>query len=381
MARRKRPKVNLSQPVQPKTGDLESLFATGDDVEQAAGLQLLALRLDAIEPDPQQPRNTFPEESLQELSESIKQDGVIQPIEVAQVGPERYQIVHGERRWRAAEMAGLETIPAVVRRRNYDVVTRFVRQLVENIQREDLNDVDRAAGLLRLREMMQEALDRAREEDVPTDEPWGNKITWAKVGRRLGYSRQRIHQLIKLLDLPEEIKSAVRDGSLSERDTRIYHGLKPSQMRALHRARVDGDVTTKEAKKIASHLKQYPQETVSRTVRALRQPPEAPPGETAVADLDPATADTPLQPAAMRTWEQADERPLADSGDEDKPEQVSPTRTSKPNSLDRLTWIRGHLARIQRQGLSGAERREIVRLLRLIEQDVASLLDALTDES
>lgn len=381
MARRKRPKVDLSQPVQPRTGDLENLFASQDDAEQAAGLQLVALRLDAIAPDPNQPRNTFPRESLQELSESIKQDGVIQPIEVAQVGPERYQIVHGERRWRAAEMAGLETIPAVVRRRNYDVVTRFVRQLVENIQREDLNDVDRAAGLLRLREMMQEALDRAREEDVPTDEPWGNKITWAKVGKRLGYSRQRIHQLIKLLDLPEEIKSAVRDGSLSERDTRIYHGLKPSQMRALHRARVDGDVTTKEAKKIASHLKQYPEETVSRTVRALRQPPpEAPSEETAVADPDPAAADTPLQPAAMRTWEKADERPLADGGDEEETE-VTPAHTNKPGNLDRLTWIRGHLARIQRQGLSGAERREIVRLLRLIEQDVASLLDALTDES
>src|SRR5690606_20575713 len=126
------------------------------DVEQSAGMQLLALRLDAIQPDPVQPRRTFSADSLTELSESIRQDGVIQPIEVTEVRPNQYLIVHGERRWRAAKMAGLETIPAVVRRLDYDETTRFVRQLVENIQREDLNDVDRAAGLLRLRDLMQE---------------------------------------------------------------------------------------------------------------------------------------------------------------------------------------------------------------------------------
>ena len=151
MPKKKRPKVNLAQPVRPKSGDLAQLFSSADDIEQSSGLQLLAIRIDAIQPDRLQPRQTFADDSLKELSDSIRQDGVIQPIEVTEVAPGQYVIVHGERRWRAAQLAGLETIPAIVRRRNYDEVTRFVRQLVENMQREDLNDVDRAVGLTPLR--------------------------------------------------------------------------------------------------------------------------------------------------------------------------------------------------------------------------------------
>ena len=145
---KKRPKVNLTQAIQPRTGELEKLFATEGDIEQASGLQLLSIRLDVIVADPKQPRRTFPEESLLELCDSIRQDGVIQPIEVTETRAGQYMIVHGERRWRAALMADLNTIPAVVRRHDYDTITRLVRQLVENMQREDLNDVDRAAGLL-----------------------------------------------------------------------------------------------------------------------------------------------------------------------------------------------------------------------------------------
>ena len=213
---RKKTTIDLSQPIGPRGGDLDRLFTSHDDVEQTAGLQLLALRLDAIDPDPDQPRSSFNEDALRELAESIRQDGVIQPIEVTQSVSGRYLIVHGERRWRASQLAGLDTVPAVVRRRNYDDVTRFVRQVVENIQREDLNDVDRAAALLRLRKLMQEELDGAPPAERPSGEtlarrePWGGKVTWAKVGGRLGYSRQRIHQLIQLLDLPDEIKTAVR---------------------------------------------------------------------------------------------------------------------------------------------------------------------------
>ncbi len=176
---KKRPRISLSQSIKPRSGDIEQLFTTDEDIEQASGLQLLALRVDAIQPDPDQPRNTFPKESLEELSESIRLDGVIQPIEVTETRPNVYVIVHGERRWRAARMAGLSTMPAVVRRRNYDQVTRFVRQLVENIQREDLNDVDRAAGMIRLRDLLQEELDSAKEEDIDSDKPWSKKMTWA----------------------------------------------------------------------------------------------------------------------------------------------------------------------------------------------------------
>ncbi len=370
---KKRPKVSLAQAVKPRTGDLEKLFTTEGDIEQASGLQLLSIRLDAIVPDPDQPRRTFPEDSLQELGDSIEQDGVIQPIEVTEMGANYYMIVHGERRWRAAQMVGLETIPAVVRRRDYDTVTRLVRQLVENIQREDLNDVDRAAGLLRLRELLQSELDAkpAEGKDDNNASPWAKTITWAKVGKRLGYSRQRIHQLIRLLELPETIKEDVRAGKLSERETRIYQGLKPRQQRDLHHARYQQELKPAELRLVVRQLKQDSAMTVSQAVREVRRPPVSVHSEQSLetsfesASADPALrdrADASLQPLRSQPWSEG---------------TVLPARQTRPTNIDRLDWIRGHLARIQRHGLSPAERQEAVRLLTLIQQDVNSLLAAL----
>lgn len=369
---KKRPKVSLEQAVKPRTGDLQKLFSADEDIERASGLQLLSIRLDAIVPDPGQPRRTFPQDSLRELSDSIKQDGVIQPIEVAESGNEQYRIVHGERRWRAAQMAGLETIPAMVRRTDYDTITRLVRQLVENIQREDLNDVDRAGGLLRMRELMQAELDAMNAEGNLQEDssPWSKTITWAKVGSRLGMSRQRIHQLIRLLDLPDSIKEDIRIGNLSERETRIYQGLRPGQQRDLHRARYQQDLKPAEIKSVVQHLKEEPAKTVSQAIREVRHPLPAtssePELETSFEDRsDPAMhdeLDASLAPLRTQPWTEG---------------SVLPARQTRPTSIDRLDWIRGHLARIQRQSLSPAERREIVRLLTLIQQDVASLLEAL----
>lgn len=366
MGRKKRGKINLSQPSKPHSGDLEKLFTTEDDIEQASGLVLLALRLDAIQPDPAQPRQTFPQESLAELAESIRQDGVIQPIEVTEVAANRYLIVHGERRWRAAQLAGLETIPAVVQRRNYDSVTRFVRQLVENIQREDLNDVDRAAGLFRLRDLMQSELDAAREEGVKSDEPWGKKISWAKVGKRLGYSRQRIHQLIKVLDLPDEIQADVRDGLLSERDTRIYQQLKPSQQRALHKARMAGDLTSAEVKDVVGILKTNLDKTVYQAIRDLRKPEaERPfnspfnlPEESEKEELLPTLSGSPL-------LHEIDSLPDLAPG------------TIRVDNITRLGYIMQHLSRIKVQGLPPGEKKEVLRRLNIVQQHVNSLLIAI----
>jgi ParB family chromosome partitioning protein len=374
MARKKRPKVNLAQPIRPQSGDLEKLFTTDEDVEQASGLQLLAIRLEAIEADPDQPRRTFPEESLHELRDSILQDGVIQPIEVAQVGPDRFLIVHGERRWRAAKMAGLETIPAIVRRRDYDEITRFVRQMVENIQREDLNDVDRAAGLLRLRDLMQEELTAAEAGDT-SDQPWASKITWAKVGKRLGYSRQRIHQLIQLLKLPEEIKNDVRSGALTERDTRVYQGLKFAHQQSLHQVRMAGELSQAEIRQVARYLKATPQQSVPEAILIVRQP--APPPSEHEFDSSFESDDGP-EAAPVSQQQPVDSSPRSlRSGVGWGKGSIIPTRSGGPTGIDRLDWVRGHLARVNRQDLSAAERRELLRLLRLIQQDVASLIEAL----
>ncbi|MEZ4591913.1 MAG: ParB/RepB/Spo0J family partition protein [Chloroflexota bacterium] len=369
MGRKKRGKINLTQPSKPHAGDLEKLFSTNTDVEQASGLVLLALRLDAIQPDPSQPRQTFPRESLEELSESIRQDGVIQPIEVTEIAPNNYLIVHGERRWRAAQMAGLETIPAVVQRRNYDNVTRFVRQLVENIQREDLNDVDRAAGLLRLRDLMQNELDTARDEGITSDEPWGNKISWAKVGKRLGYSRQRIHQLIKLLDLPDEVKDDVRDGVLSERDTRIYQGLKPSQVRALHKARLAGDLSPAEVKDVARYLKDNPDKTVYQTIRELQE----------MAALEEEFSDLPIILPEEDLFGPISKNASALPHEADTLPDLAPG-TMRVDNIARLSYIMQHLSRIKTRGLPPGEKAEVLRQLNIIQQHVNSLLKAIEGE-
>lgn len=266
---RKRPKIELAQKPEARTGDLEQLFATESDLLQSNDMALIELPLRVIEADPLQPRKIFDEISLADLSESIRRDGVIQPIEVVQIGRSQYRIVHGERRWRAAQLAGLSSIPALIRKRDYDSVTLFVRQLVENMQREDLNDIDRAAGLARLRELLQEELNR--EAETRGEKPWSSRATWAKVGERLGYSRQRVNQLTQLLLLPDEIQDSVRDGSLKERDTRIYHQLTVRQQRALHRARIiEGQLTQEEAIRVASYLKRGETASVAEAIDVVK---------------------------------------------------------------------------------------------------------------
>ena len=365
---KKRPSINLNRPIPAQTGDMETLFASKDDIEQAAGLQLLALRVDAVHPDPKQPRSTFYDETLQELADSIKQDGVIQPIEVTQVRTGQYMIVHGERRWRAAQLAGLETIPAVVRRRSYDEVTRFVRQLVENIQREDLNDVDRAYGMMRLRDLMQQELDAQIQEDGISGKPHSRSVSWAKVSERLGFTRQRASQIIQLLDLPDEIKEAVRQGAISERDTRSLKGLKPSQQRALVRALEAGDINKTEYKQVTRYLKNdAPNATVHEAIRVLHMP--LPP---VIAQTEPEfdTSFEQLLPANEENW------PVADPTF-----QPANQQTSKPTHIQRLHWVRGHLARVSAQNTAHAEQKEMRRLLQLIHQDVASLLAALEEHN
>lgn len=370
---KKKPKINLSTRIPPQSGDLEKLFSSAEDVEQASGLLLLSVKLDAIQPDPNQPRKTFSQESLAELAESIGQDGVIQPIEVTEIRPNQYMIVHGERRWQAARLAGLEVIPAVVQRRKYDEVTRFVRQLVENLQREDLNDVDRAYGMVRLRDLMQTELDAQIEEGLVEGKPHSRTISWAKVSERLGFTRQRASQLIQLLDLPEEIKDGVREGRISERDTRILRGLKPSQQRALFRALDAGDVDPRQYRQVARFLKdEAPELTVHEAIRVLEKP-LPPPRAMGESSFDSSFGGR--EEEFVEEWGGA--TAVATTADPPTPDHIP--GKGRITSVQRLVWARGHLARVSRQGLAPGERAEVVRLLHVMAQEVASLLAALED--
>lgn len=228
--------------------DREILTKTVDD-----GVYPLAMakeiRLNRIKPDPDQPRTDYDEESLQGLAVSIEQQGVLNPISVQYMRQGDYfMIIHGERRWRAAKMAGLETVPAIVR--DVDIEERLVQQLIENVQREDLNPVDRGKALKRLREELE-------------------LNSWKAVGEKIGVSRVRVHQLLATIQFPPEIQEDLRAGNLSEKRSRVYTGLPVHHQLALHRARKEKDLTDEQVDQISRLLKKNKEEQASEIIQRV----------------------------------------------------------------------------------------------------------------
>ena len=184
--------------------------------EDAAELREVAVEL--IRPNPAQPRKRFREDGLAALAESLADRGVLQPVLVRPRPGGSYELVAGERRWRAAKLAGLDTMPALVQHR--DDGASLEAALVENMAREDLNPVEAARAVAAL----VEELGLTREE----------------VGRRVGRSRVAISNLLRLLDLPDEALALVEDGSLSEGHGRaLLLANDHSERRRLARAAAD----------------------------------------------------------------------------------------------------------------------------------------------
>lgn len=153
---------------------------------------MMEVDIASIDPNPRQPRKDFNTERLQELSTSISHSGIIQPLLVQKHG-ERYTIIAGERRWRAARLAGLQTVPILVRHYNEEEMMELA--LVENLQRDDLNPLEEASGIQLL----------IQEHDLTQEE----------VATRLGKSRTAITNSLRLLKLPESIRQMLRQGLLS----------------------------------------------------------------------------------------------------------------------------------------------------------------------
>ncbi len=168
------------------------LTASHDDRDDVAELRDIPLEM--ITANPSQPRRHFDAEALVALSGSLRERGVLQPVLVRPVAGGTYELVAGERRWRAAQLAGLETVPALVR--TQDDAASLELALIENMAREDLNPVEEARGCA----LLVEELGMTREA----------------IGRRLGRSRVAISNLLRLLDLPDEALALLEDGSLSE---------------------------------------------------------------------------------------------------------------------------------------------------------------------
>lgn len=165
--------------------------------------RLCHLLLDVIQPSRYQPRREFASEQLNELADSIRAQGVIQPIVVREIGQERYELVAGERRWRAAQLANLATIPAIVRTLSEQVAAAVA--LVENIQREDLNPIDEAHGLQRLTQEF--------------------NLTHQEVAEIVGRSRVAVTNQLRLLQLPTEVQRLVSEGKLQMGHARALLGL------------------------------------------------------------------------------------------------------------------------------------------------------------
>jgi ParB family chromosome partitioning protein len=173
------------------------------------------LALDQIRPCPLQPRKEFPPETLQELADSIKAQGILQPL-IARRRDGQYELIAGERRWRAAQLAGLKEVPVLLR--EVDDRAALELSLIENLQRENLNPIEEAQGYAELMEKFQ-----LRQEDVA-----------AQVGK----SRAAVANALRLLKLPAELQNALRDGALSLGHGKVLLGLDSAEDQTLAGQRV-----------------------------------------------------------------------------------------------------------------------------------------------
>ncbi|MBN8607142.1 MAG: ParB/RepB/Spo0J family partition protein [Caulobacterales bacterium] len=207
-------------------------------VTQAAPTQAAAgeggprsISIDLVQRNPQQPRKHFDEADLSELSNSIKTHGVLQPILVRPIADGRYEIVAGERRWRAAQRAGLHTIPAVVRELNEVEVVEIA--IVENVQRTDLNPIEEAQGF-------QALIDR-----------FGR--TQQEIADAVGKSRPHIANMLRLLALPDDLQEMVRDGRLSSGHARAI--LTAPDPRGLAQRAISEGLNVREIERLAQQAK------------------------------------------------------------------------------------------------------------------------------
>ncbi len=173
---------------------IHAMIGAKQKVENSsADLRIEKVALSQLQPGQFQPRQQFNDDSLQELADSIKVQGIVQPIIVRPIGADKYEIIAGERRWRASKLAGLDKVPVVIRQA--DSQATLAMALIENIQREDLNPIETAIGLQRL----------LKEFD----------LTQQAVADAVGRSRAAVSNLLRLLKLPKNIQNNLHDGLLS----------------------------------------------------------------------------------------------------------------------------------------------------------------------
>ena len=182
---------------------LDALISTDDELHTGGSSSINEVPVEKIKANPNQPRREFSETSLDELAESIRQIGIIQPITLRQMENGTYQIIAGERRWRASQMAGLNSVPAYVRTADDEKMMQMA--LVENIQREDLNAIEIALAYQNLIEQYH--------------------LTQDKLSEKIGKNRATIANYLRLLKLPAQVQMALRNKEVDQGHARALLGL------------------------------------------------------------------------------------------------------------------------------------------------------------
>ena len=211
---------------------LDSLIPGLSGEPEGSGVQLVDI--DALEPNPLQPRSSWNDDELDELAQSISAHGVIQPLIVTAGGAGTpYRIIAGERRWRAARKAGLNAVPVVVRDATSAQTLEIA--LVENLQRADLNPLEEAAAYRQLADEF--------------------KLSQAEIARRVGKSRPAVANALRLLELPEEARQAILDGAITAGHARAILSVELSERRALLLQQIiERGLSVRQAEELARRL-------------------------------------------------------------------------------------------------------------------------------
>ena len=217
---------------------------TMDDLNTGGSSSINEIELSKITPNPNQPRKEFDEEALEELTDSIKSVGLVTPITVRETGPDAYEIIAGERRYRAAKKAGLSTVPAYIRKVSDEKIVLMA--LVENLQRENLNPIETALGYHAAMELGQ----------------W----TQEQLSKETGKKRATIANHLRLLNLPTEIQMGLRDRKIDMGHAKLLLSLDDdSTQLMIYEQIVEYDYTVRETEKIIHTLNEANEPSSSST--------------------------------------------------------------------------------------------------------------------
>lgn len=228
---------------------LDALFQSSEDDSRIAEYIkqeiLKEIKISDIDQNVNQPRKSFDEQSLTELADSIKQHGVLSPIIVKSNGS-RYQIVAGERRWRAARLAGLKEIPAIIK--DSDEAQSMEIALIENLQRENLNPIEEAEGMRQLMELM--------------------GLTQEQVAQRLGKSRPAVSNSLRLLTLPDEFRKMIMKDELTPGHARALLAIDDERSRAIMAKKtIEAGLNVRQLEELVKKHKQLKAERKPRNVK------------------------------------------------------------------------------------------------------------------